>query len=210
MIWFRMRYSLFSIILFLGCASDYKSLRKIPVNQSCITKLRPQGIATSWYGASIDVVGKHISGLLLVKEMPDHSNRIVFTNEVGFKFLDFEFASQGGFKVHHILPQLDKKPVIRLLKNDFALLLGIPFEDSDWQAWERGDEIFYGVTQKKETAYFITDKDCASLQRVESGSKRKRKVSIVFRGKNPDQPDSIRLQHHTFAMQIALKKLTKE
>jgi hypothetical protein len=207
---FRMRCLLFSLLLFCGCASDYKTLRLIPADQLCVSKLRPAGIQTSWFDASIDVIGKHISGLLLVKEMPDSSSRIVFTNEAGVKFFDFEFTEPGDFKVHHVIRQLDKKPVIRLLQNDFSLLLGIPFRTSSWQSWETANEIFYGVKQKSETAYFITGKDCASLQRVELGSKRKRKVSMRFFGNDQRQPDSIQLQHHTFAMEIILKKITRQ
>src|SRR5688572_22938939 len=193
---FRMRYLLCSLLVISGCASDYKSLRAVPVDQSCLARLKPAGITTSWYDASIDVVGKHLSGLLLIKEMPDRSTRIVFTNEAGIKFLDFEFPEKNGFKVHHILKQMDKKPVIRLLQNDFSLLLGIPFRVNDWKSWKKENEIFFGASQKNETAYFITDKDCASLQRVELGSKRKRKVSLTFFGKDRQQPDSIHLQHH--------------
>jgi hypothetical protein len=207
---FRMRYLLCSLLVISGCASDYKSLRAVPVDQSCLARLKPAGITTSWYDASIDVVGKHLSGLLLIKEMPDRSTRIVFTNEAGIKFLDFEFPEKQGFKVHYILKQMDKKPVIRLLQNDFSLLLGVPFRAADWKSWKTESEIFFGTVQKKETAYFITDKDCASLQRVESGSKRKRKVSLTFFGNDRQQPDSIHLQHHTFAMQIDLKKITRE
>jgi hypothetical protein len=206
---FRMRCLLCSLLIFSGCASDYRTLQSIPVDQSCLSRLKPVGITTSWYDASIDVVGKHLSGLLLVKEMPDQSTRIVFTNEAGIKFLDFEFPGKEGFKVHYILKQMDKKPVIRLLQNDFSLLLGIPFRTTAWKSWKNENGIFFGVPQKNETAYFITDTDCASLQRIESGSKRKRKVSLTFFGNDMQQPDSIHLQHHTFDMRINLKKLIK-
>lgn len=205
-----MRYLSFSLLLCFACASDYKMLQPSSPDRSCIDKLKPRGIATSWYDASIDVVGRHISGLLLVKNMPDSSNRIVFTNEAGFKFLDVEFAANGNFKVHHVIRQLDKKPVIRLLQKDFALMLGIPFRDASWSAWHNGGEYFYGVRQKKEMHYFITDKDCASLQRVESGSERKRLVSLTFHGPDAEKPDSIHLKHHTFAMQIRLRKLARD
>jgi hypothetical protein len=207
---FRMRYLSFSLILCIGCASDYKMLQPSSPDQPCIDKLKPAGLVTSWYDASIDVVGKHISGLLLIKNMPDSTNRIVFTNEAGFKFLDFEFAVNGSFKVHHVIRQLDKKPVIRLLKKDFELMLGIPFRNASWKAWRNGNEYFYGVHQKKEMHYFITDKDCASLQQVESGSERKRMVSLIFYGPGAERPDSIQLKHHTFAMQIRLRKLARD
>src|SRR5690349_1985117 len=120
----RMRCLLFSIVLFgVGCASDYKGLMVVSVNQECLSKMKPVGLSTAWYDAGIDVVGKHISGLLLIKEMPDQSKRIVFTNEAGLTFFDFGFDVSGNFKVHYVIQQLDRKAVVRLLRDDFALLL---------------------------------------------------------------------------------------
>jgi hypothetical protein len=207
---FLTKYLLFSIVAGSGCSSEYKAFHPISTDQSCIEKLKPRGLRTSWYNSSIDVVGKHISGLLLIKHMPDSSTRIVFTNEAGVKFLDFEFADDNKFKVHHILKQMDKKPVIRLLQKDFSLMLGIPFRHASWQAWQNENEVYYGVREKKETHYFITGQDCASLHRIESGSRKKRKVSLVLFGSDLKRPDSINLQHHTFAMHIALRKLAKD
>src|SRR5688572_30773844 len=110
---------LFSICLInFGCASDYKGLQAVTVDQTCLDRIRQPALATSWYTASVDVVGKHISGLLLVKEMPNQSKRIVFTNEAGVTFFDFGFESDNTFKVYSIIKQLDKKPVVRLLRND--------------------------------------------------------------------------------------------
>ncbi len=203
------RYLLFSGVFLTACISDYKGLRQITPDEACIERLKPESIAPSWYTASIDVVGRHISGLLLVKAMPDSSWRIVFTNETGVKFLDFEFADNNAFKVHYIIDQLDKKPVIRLLKSDFELMLALPFKKNQWMAWQNGDAYLYGMTEKGEKHYFITGQDCASLHRVETGSKRKRMVSLQYFG-DKEQPDSIQLQHHTFAMQIKLKKLATD
>jgi hypothetical protein len=205
-----MRFLILSLFILLGCASEYKGLTPSTVRMDCIEKLKPATISLAWYSASIDVVGKHISGLLLMKQMPDSSYRVVFTNEAGIKFLDFEFASNGEFKVHHVLKQLDHKAVIRLLKADFALVLGIPFQGNNWIGWKQGNEVFYGVSEKKETVYFITDPDCASLQRIESASRRKRMVTLKTFGDPLQQPDSIHLRHHTFAMEINLKKLLRE
>lgn len=171
--------------------------------------MRPRGIATSWYTASIDVVGKHLSGLLLIKEMPDSSRRVVFTNEAGITFLDFEFNAANQFRVKQVMKQLDYKAVVELLQKDFALMLGIPFTTPPYTAWSSGNEFFYGVTQKKETAYFITGLDCASLRRLELGSRRKRKVTVTFAGSDLRRPDALTIQHYTFNMVIALKKLER-
>lgn len=205
-----MRFLLFSVVLvFVACASDYKGLKLVSVDQECLSKIKPVALSTAWYDAGIDVVGKHISGLLLIKEMPDKSKRLVFTSEAGVTFFDFGFDLTGKFKVHYIIRQLDKKAVVRLLRDDFALLLGIPFDNPVWKSWEMGDEKYFGVSEKNENHYFITDKDCGSLQRLESASKRTKKLTISMAGDDAQKPDSITLQHHTFAMKINLKKLDR-
>src|SRR3954464_7870066 len=113
---FKMKYlRLSSVLLFIltGCASAYHDLQPVQSDSLCIQKFKPS-FRANWYSTTVDVVGKHISGLLLFKVMPDSSTRIVFTNEVGVSFFDFEFRNAGQFKVHQVIQQLDKKPVINL------------------------------------------------------------------------------------------------
>jgi hypothetical protein len=205
-----MRSLLFSLcVLLIGCKSEYKLLKPVAADQSCIKKLSPKGLNSSWFTASIDVVGKHLSGLLFVKKMDDKSYRVVFTNEIGVEFFDFGFDTSGGFKVYDVIPQLDKKAVINTLRKDFELMLGLPFRGTP-EALQQGDEIYYRYNQKKEAAYFITDRECASLQRMELGSSRKRKVTVMLSGNEVEAPDSVSIHHHTFGMDIRLKKLVKE
>ena len=204
-----MRFFLYSILLFFGCASDYKALRPAPADVSCaLSKFNP-AVKNAWYTASVDVVGKHLSGLLLIKQMEDSSHRVVFTNEAGLTFFDFQYGRGEGFKVIQIIPQLKKNVVINLLKRDFELVLGKPFQNADFEAWSTPDERFFGHRQKNETVYFITDKECASLQRFEVGSRRKRKVSVRFGGVRGTDANSIRIDHHTFEMVINLKKIIR-
>jgi hypothetical protein len=206
-----MRCSVFSVVLFLlmGCASDYKLLKQIPADAACRDVWKPGGLSTTWYKASVDVVGKYISGLLLVKEMPDRSTRFVFTNEAGITYFDFSFDSLGRFAANHVIRQLDKQAVITTLRKDFELWLGIPFRNATLSAWRDHDEVYYGVMQKKNTAFFVTDKNCANLNRLERGSERKRTVTLLLIGSSA-APDSVNFRHHTFDMNIALRKLERE
>ena len=205
-------YLHFSILFFFccSCASDYRNMQATDARPECIAKLAPKQFNTSWYHASVDVVGNHISGLLLLKNMPDSSYRVVFTNEAGVTYFDFGFSKEGDFKVHNVIKQLDKKPVIQTLRKDFQLILGLPFRNQSFEARTLGDEVFYGVNQKKETAYFITSKDCASLRRLELGSARKRKVTVHITGQGYPFPEKIELRHYTFNMQITLTRFEKE
>ena len=204
-----LRFSILMSVLACSCSSEYKTLQPVKPNPDCIERIKPQGVVTSWYDAAVTVAGKHISGLLLVKEMPDQTKRVVFTNEAGVTFFDFEFGTTGAFQVKQIIRQLNKKPVVAVLRKDFELMLGLAFQNGDYQSWVDKDEIFYGVPQKKETAYFITDRDCASLRRIELGTKRKRKVTVGLYGGDIREPDSVQVKHHTFNMLINLKKLER-
>jgi hypothetical protein len=88
-----MKYLLFSFLLLSACASEYDALRPTDSYRSCMDRLRPSGIAKSWYDASVDVQGHHIGGLLLTKPMDDGAHRVVFTSEAGATIFDFEFKS---------------------------------------------------------------------------------------------------------------------
>src|SRR6188768_2754601 len=100
-----MRYLLFSfgMILLIGCSSDYKYLQTTTVDTSCTDKIKPAHFSTAWYTTAVDVYGTHISGLLLIKNMPDSSIRVVFTNEAGITFFDFGFLNDRTFKVYSIV-----------------------------------------------------------------------------------------------------------
>jgi len=206
-----MRYLLFSAActICFCCSSDYRYMHSIEADANCIANLAPRQLNTSWYHAGVDVAGSHISGLLLIKNMPDSSIRVVFTSEAGVTFFDFGFA-EGNFKVHNIIGQLNKKPVIQTLRKDFELILGLSFQGASYQSWTMNDEVFYGVKQKKETAYFITTKDCASLRRLELASSRKRKVTVLLSGQSHSSPEKIEIRHHTFNMKINLSRFEKE
>lgn len=202
-----MKFLSFSLLLMMtACASDYRGMRRITASKDCLN-LKPSTPDNALFNAKIDVVGKHLSGLLLVKRL-DKEHRVVFTNEAGVTFFDFSFGYDGSFQVIKVIEQLNKKAVINLLRKDFSLMLGLPFRNDKVESFSIGDEIFFGVSQKNETPYFITDKDCASLQRLELGSSRKRKVTITFTGV-PEKPEAIRIRHHTFDMVVNLNLIER-
>jgi len=203
-------FLLSSSILLLNCASDYRNLKAVQVDVDCITKIAPRPIHTSWYHARVDVAGNHISGLLLIKNMPDSSKRVVFTNEAGVTFFDFGFSSDGSFVIHAIVKKLNRKPVVKTLRKDFELILALPFRKGTYQTWTDGEEVFFGVKEKNETAYFIISKDCSSLHRLEWGDARKRKVTVQLIGSGYPAPEKFELIHHTFDMRISLTRFQKE
>jgi len=198
------------LILLMGCASDYKMLKPTQPAVDCVDKIIPLEFQTGWYDAGVEVMGKHLSGLVLIKNMPDSSIRVVFTNEAGVKFFDFEFKADNTFRVHQVIEQLNRKSVIATLQKDFELILGIPFRTHGIGSFMNDDELFFGAVEKDQTAYFITTKDCASLRRLEWRAGGKRMVTArIVEGSYPS-PEQLAITHHTFAMQLTLKRIPKE
>lgn len=203
--------ALLAITTASGCSSlaHHSTVRKMPRSNTdprCILQFTP-AFTNTLYSAYIDVTKHHFSGLLFFKRMPDSSTRIVFTNEVGVKFFDFEFASDGRFTKHYALNKLDKKIVINALENDMRLILLKPnFSAASTYA----DSTFTDVCipQKKGYYHYLT-KNCNELVNCSRASKRKTIVTTQMLDYRNGVPDSIHVHHHNFKFNIALKRVEK-
>ena len=205
---FRMHYLLLSSCLFFfpACNSVYRGVKKTNIDPTCLLQFKPV-FTKALYNTKVDVVGKHLSGLLLVKAMPDSSTRLVFSNEMGFKYFDFEFSAAGMFKVYYILPQMDKAAVLTTLRKDFELLLMQRLDNGKAFLLEKEGLFYYGFPQTKGNNYYITDSTCRQLIRLERASKRKPVVTAVMQNYTDGMPDSIGISHTNFNFTIGLKKL---
>ena len=105
-----MRFLLFINTIFIfaasSCSPVYKGKLQAGREDSCVALFKPD-FSRALYNTQVNVVGKHLSGLLIIKTMPDSSIRMVFSNEAGFKFFDFGFA-KNDFTVYYIFDQMNK------------------------------------------------------------------------------------------------------
>ncbi len=202
-----MRYLQFtSCCLALSCTNIYHGMEKTQASASCILHFKPS-FTKALYKTKVDVTGKHLSGLLLIKAMPDSSTRIVFSNEMGFKYFDFEFSAAGVFKVYYILAQMDKKPVLTTLRKDFEIVLMQHLNLQQSFARKKDGRVYYGFPQSKGNNYYITDSACTQLIRLERASRTKPVVTVIMQNFNNGMPDSIGISHTNFNFDIGLKKL---
>ena len=202
---FLISLSLFS--LNISC-NQYRHLKKVSPEVACIKKFRP-AFAREEYKTSVDVVGKHISGLLLVKYMTDSSTRIVFTNELGFSFFDFGFLPNNGFVVFHIVPQMNHPALIKTLRKDFDLILFRNLDGSKSYDLMDSSEIYHAFPQKKGVNFYVTDEHCSRLIKMQRSSAKKPIMEAEFYNDVPGQsPDSISIRHLNFNFSIFLKKIT--
>lgn len=205
-----MRYLLLSsfFLVVAGCTSAYKHLEHIEGSSSCLQKFKPQ-FSTALYTTQANIVGNYISGLLLIKTMPDSSTRLVFSSEMGLSIFDFEFSPRGEFKVHHIINKMNRKAVIQTLKGDFELVLMNQLNSEGAQILRQDQRIYYSFPKKKGSNYYITDLNCETLIGMEKASKRKAVVKAVMINYENGIPDSIGISHTNFHFTIGLKRLKR-
>lgn len=207
-----MRYFLLSSLLvtvmgMAGCRSVYKGLEPVNGDVNCIRQFSPQFTSTL-YSTQVDILKHHLSGLLFFKQMPDSSTRVVFANEMGFKFFDFEFDKQGNFTKHYLMAKMDRKAVVRTLQQDFALVLLRP----DLQQAHVATDSRYRyivVPTEKGNNYYITDTACTKLVRIEKSSRRKPAVTLWMQHYSNGVPDTIHIRHEHFKFNISLQKVEK-
>ncbi|MDB5149719.1 MAG: hypothetical protein JWQ57_3739 [Mucilaginibacter sp.] len=205
-----MRYLLLGSCFFIlaGCSSVYKDLQPATGNINYIEKFRPD-FKRALYKAEIGVTGHHLSGLLLIKTMPDSSIRIVFSNEMGLKLFDFEFKPSGGFKVYYIIKQMDKKPVIKTLKKDFELII-LPEQDNKIAYLLKDNHSLYYIFPKQKGSYcYITNLEGTEITTMEISSSHKPIVQAIMKHYTNGIPDTIGITHKNFNFNIGLKRIER-
>jgi hypothetical protein len=204
--------TLFFLFLSAAClnifCSPYRHLQKMASDPSCVQKFKPD-FNHAIYKTYIDAAGKHLSGLLLMKYMPDSSVRIVFTNEMGFGFFDFGFGPGDQFSVHQIIPQMNKNGLINMLRKDFDLLLFKNMPGNTAYARTDSNLIYYAFPQAEGINYYITDIHCKHLVKMQIASDKKpRMEAYMYLHASDSAPDSLFIRHLNFIhFTISLKKL---
>ncbi len=193
----------------LACTTVFKGLTDVPGDVAAVQKFKPE-FTVALYKTEVNVMGNYLSGLLLIKKMPDSSTRMLFSNEMGFKFFDFEFSGNGDFKVHYIIKQMNRKAVVKTLRKDFELILMQHPENGAAKLKASSEGLrYYIYPQSKGFNYYITDSTISNLLCMKRASKSKEIVTVIARDYKDGLPDTIGIEHHNFNFSIALKKIIR-
>ena len=192
----------------LSCSPAHQQMQTASADVNLLQKFKP-AFTVALYNTTVDVVGNHLSGLLLLKKMPDSSTRLVFSNEMGFSFFDFEFAADGKFKVYSITKQMNKKSVIKTLQHDFELILMNNLDNSKASVQSKDGLTYFVFPQTKGFNYYITNQSGNNLVRMERASDKKTIVEAVMKNYVGGIPDTIGISHKTFEFNIGLKRIER-
>ncbi len=205
-----MRYLLLinGLFVLLSCSAPHKQMQSSTADVSILQKFKPV-FTVALYNTTVDVVGNHLSGLLLIKKMPDSSTRMVFSNEMGFTFFDFEFAADGNFKVYSIIKKLNKRSVIKTLQHDFELILMNNLDNAKASVRAKDGLTYFIFPQTNGFNYYITNNTGNELIRMERASGKKTIVEAVMKNYINGIPDTIGISHKTFEFNIGLKRIER-
>lgn len=207
---FRIPYLILSscLLILLSCSPAHKQMQTANADISILQKFKP-AFKVALYSTTVDVVGNHLSGLLLIKKMPDSITRMVFSSEMGLGFFDFGFTGNGDFKVYSIIKKMNKKSVIKTLRHDFELVLMNTLDNSRASVRTQDGLLYFIFPQAKGYNYYITNAGGSELVRMERASNKKVIVEAIMQNYVNGIPDTIGISHKTFEFNIGLKRIER-
>lgn len=136
------------------------------------------------YNIQLDFMKHHMSGMLIVRRMPDNEIRIVASTYFGLSLFDFSLQD-GKFNVNSCIEPMKKEKVLKLLEMDFKRLF---LSEKGIRTKATGN----GATEKR------------------TSGKGFGKSILYITGNIPGDPAQIRIKHPWIRLTIRLDKLSKE
>lgn len=198
---------LFSFLLFFSCTNDYKNLIIQPNIQpevKIIPSIFENKKKATVFNASFAYKDYFASGLMVIKPIKKEHFRIVFTAKMGQTLLDTELTPTD-FIIKKSIPQLDRKLLFNLLEKDLRLICDTHAGKAvALQAKNEQVDIFRIKTEKG-FRYFYYNASDELINKIERGSKRKKKVVVDLENYKNDFPEKITIAHQGIQLMIEMK-----
>lgn len=199
-----MRFLLISCIVFLvvACTSYPKKQNFVPVESTKGFIVNPyfSDVSKDYvYKANIEVYDNSLGGLLIIKKIDNKHYRIAFTTEMGNKLFDFSFINDE-FKVNYCIDELNRKPLLHVLKKDFNTLIAENLNTKHQFKWNNSH--VYETELYHKTHFYFLSNQLNKIVRVGHG---KEKVIFNFKTINENVVSEINIIHNNIKLSIALK-----
>lgn len=159
------------------------------------------------YKAKIEIYGKNLGGIVIIKKIGKKNHRVVFTTEFGSKLFDFEFEGDT-FTKNYMLPDLDKKFITNILRVDFKLLINENMMVSE--AFNSENYSVFKTEMGNRFVFYFFGNAENQLQKIIKTSKTKEKVEIDFTSTEENIAETIAIKHNNIKLKIDLEKFKKE
>jgi hypothetical protein len=202
--------SLLLLLLFSACSPGIlKNFHKngdLTANRSDFYPFFPSTDTTQLFNMQVDFRKNHLSGLLLIKSTQPDIYRLVFTTHFGMSLFDLEF-NNDTFRINYCMDALNKKRVIRLLENDFRILLFLNLQPnqnfSNIYKHKNSPELEISRTGN---IYYLKDIKNETLLAIEAPHFFS-SLHYDFTGYTNRFPSVIRITHSRIGLKMQLEKI---
>ncbi|MBN2275256.1 MAG: hypothetical protein JXR41_12275 [Bacteroidales bacterium] len=202
------------LLLLGGCAASLlNNTQRLPEAALTTVEITPwfQGEDNPvLYKANVDFYRNHFSGLMVIKPVSDESHRVLFITELGIKIFDLELFRNGDYNLHYCLDALNKKSVVRTLKNDLALMIyHRPDKDKNMKAYVNplNDRIIFRQRTGLGARYYFKRADRTNADTIIQTSCTGKKVNLQFYGMTDNLIDSVMISHYKLKLDIHITAL---
>jgi hypothetical protein len=163
------------------------------------------------FNSEIDISRKHFGGMMVIKYLSKESCRVVYITEVGIKVFDMEFFKSGDFKLHYCIDAINRKIIIKTLKNDIGLMLAnVPLnnkitlsEDPDQ------NKTLLKSTDRSQKMYYLIDNESLRTDEILTKKCLRKNVDIKYFSNSRHELDSVGIKHYNIGLKIHLKRINE-
>jgi len=161
------------------------------------------------YRGSLDISSHHLSGLFYLKRISSNSVRIVFSNEFGLNFFDIEVRG-NSLIVHSCFPSLNRKALLKLIKNDFRLLMIPDPTITKMKPVQSSDSMLnvFSVRSAKGSFIYSYDKSSGKLIRIQTSGSILGKTDLIVSDDDNSQPKKINISNPTIRLHLHMTFLS--
>lgn len=203
--------SSFCLFLISCSISKYQSYEEpfpeIITYQRLVPVVDPNG-TSSKFKASIDVLNKHFTGIVIVKKTDSITTHVIFVTELGMKMFDLE-QKDTSLNMVYVFEPMNKPKLIKVLKTNFRnmLLLGV-YDKERTTGFLKNKQKTYELLNGNEKRYLIAaDTNKLITQATFSKKKKTSKITYVFSAENNTYTQIKCVQYGFVKIKIELNKI---
>lgn len=202
--------SVVSLFLFSCTLGHYGRLIKSTDKQEFPKSIFAENSNSYLFKTNVTVYGKEISGLLIAKQVEPNDYRIVFTNEMGIKYFDFEINDTATI-LHYCVPQFNRPALLRTIQQDISILLMNNIKGKEIAGYTDKQKIY--TIQKIEVDgfynYYFTESNTQHIVKIEHSKKLFKKTIFTLSNYQANFPNTILIKHCDIKLTMELNYLKR-
>ena len=200
------------LTVFVSCSiskyqSSVKPFTETLTYQRLLPVVDPNG-TSSKFKASIDVLNKHFTGIVIVKKTDSITTHMIFVTELGMKMFDLE-QKDTSLNMVYVFEPMNKPKLINVLKTNFKnmFLLGV-YDKDRTTGFLKNKQKTYEILDGKEKRYLLAaDTNKLITQATFSKKKKTSKITYVYSGEKTAYTQIKCVQYGLVKIKIELNKI---